>query len=175
MMGDGAYKTADGGKTWTVAGLKDSQVIAKIRLHPSNNCDTALAAVLGHGFGNNDERGVFKTTDGGKTWKRTLFRDNKTGAVELVYDPKNANVVYTALWESQRFPWGMSSGGQVTFKSTDGEDLGEITRTWPRPAWGKVGLSVSSVDGNRVRLIENEPDGSYLTSDDAGASWRNQR
>jgi photosystem II stability/assembly factor-like uncharacterized protein len=178
MMGDGAYKTSDGGKTWNAIGLKDSQVIAKIRLHPSNTCDTALAAVLGHGFGTNDERGVFKTTDGGKTWKRTLFRDNKTGAVELVYDPKNANVVYTALWESQRSPWGMSSGGPGSglFKSTDGGDTwSEITKNAGLPAgmWGKVGLSVSGADSNRVyALIENEPDGGLYVSDDAGASWK---
>src|SRR4030095_830104 len=108
MMGDGAYKTADGGKTWTAVGLKDSQVIAKLRLHPSSNCDTVLAAGMGHGCAPSDERGVFKTTDGGKTWRRTLFRDNKTGAVELVYDPKNANIVFAALFESQRFTSGMS-------------------------------------------------------------------
>jgi len=178
MMGDGAYKTGDGGKTWTAAGLKDSQVIAKLRLHPSNTCDVVLAAVMGHGFGSSDERGVYKTTDGGKTWKRTLFRDNKTGAVELVYDPKNANVVYTALWESQRSPWGMSSGGPGSglFKSTDGgESWSEITKNPGLPAglWGKVGISVSGADSNRVyALIENDPDGGLFVSDDAGASWK---
>jgi photosystem II stability/assembly factor-like uncharacterized protein len=178
MMGDGAYKTTDGGKTWTPVGLRDSQVIAKLRLHPSTNCDTVLAAVMGHGFAANDERGVYKTTDGGKTWKRTLFRDNKTGAVELVYDPKNANIVYTALWESQRSPWGMSSGGPGSglFRSSDGgETWSEITKNPGLPAglWGKVGISVSGADSNRVyALIENEPDGGLYTSDDAGATWK---
>ena len=178
MMGDGAYRTGDGGTTWHAVGLKDSQVIAKLRLHPSNNCDTVLAAVMGHGFGPSDERGVYKTVDGGKTWRRTLFRDNKTGAVELVYDPKNPSIVFTALWESQRFPWGMSSGGPGSglFKSTDGGDTwSEITKSpgLPSGLWGKVGITVSGVDGNRVyALIENEPDGGLYLSDDAGASWQ---
>jgi photosystem II stability/assembly factor-like uncharacterized protein len=178
MMGDGAYKTTDGGKTWTAVGLKDSQVIARLRLHPGNNCDTVLAAVMGHGFAPSDERGVYKTVDGGKTWRRTLFRDTKTGAVELVYDPKNAKVVYASLWESQRFPWGMASGGPGSglYKSVDGGDSwSEITKNpgLPIGLWGKVGLSVSGVDGNRVyALIENEHEGGLYLSDDAGASWK---
>ena len=178
MMGDGAYKTTDGGKTWAPIGLKDSQVIAKLRLHPSNTCDTVLAAVMGHGFAPSDERGVYKTTDGGNTWRRTLFRDTKTGAVELVYDPKNAKVVFASLWESQRFPWGMSSGGPGSglYRSTDGGDSwAEITKNpgLPSGLWGKVGLSVSGVDGNRVyALIENEPEGGLYLSDDAGGSWQ---
>ena len=177
MMGDGAYRTADGGKTWTPIGLRESQVIAKLRVNPAN-CDTVLAAVMGHGFAPSEERGVYKTTDGGKTWKRTLFRDNKTGAVELVYDPKNPNVVFTSLWEEQRFPWGMSSGGPGSglYKSTDaGETWSEITKNPGLPAglWGKVGLSVSGADGTRVyALIENEPDGGLYLSDDAGATWK---
>ena len=178
MMGDGAYKTTDGGKTWTAVGLKDSQVIAKLRLHPGNNCDTVLAAVMGHGFAPSDERGVYKTVDGGKTWRRTLFRDNKTGAVELVYDPKNAKIVFASLWESRRFPWGMSSGGPGSglYKSTDGGDSwSEITKNpgLPGGLWGKAGLSVSGADGNRVyALIENEPEGGLYLSDDAGATWK---
>jgi photosystem II stability/assembly factor-like uncharacterized protein len=177
IMGDGAYKTADAGKTWAAIGLKDSQVIAKLRVHPTN-CDTVLAAVMGHGFGPSAERGVYKTIDGGKTWRRTLFRDNKTGAVELVMDPKDPSVVYTSLWESQRYPWAMSSGGPGSglYKSTDGgESWTEITRNpgLPGGLWGKVGISVSGADSNRVyALIENEPGGGLFVSDDAGASWK---
>jgi photosystem II stability/assembly factor-like uncharacterized protein len=177
IMGDGAYKTVDAGKTWAAIGLKDSQVIAKLRVHPTN-CDTVLAAVMGHGFGPSAERGVYKTIDGGKTWRRTLFRDNKTGAVELVLDPKNPSVVYTSLWESQRYPWAMSSGGPGSglYKSTDGgESWTEITRNsgLPTGLWGKVGISVSGADSNRVyALIENEPGGGLFVSDDAGASWK---
>jgi photosystem II stability/assembly factor-like uncharacterized protein len=177
IMGDGIYRTSDGGKTWEhLPRLRDSQVVAKIRVHPKS-CDVAWAAVVGHGFGPSAERGVYKTTDGGKSWKRTLYRDEKTGAAEVNIDPNNPKVLFASLWESQRFPWGMSSGGPGSglFKSTDGGDTWtEITKNPGLPAglWGKVGVSVSGADGNRVyALIENEPGGGLYLSDDAGATW----
>jgi photosystem II stability/assembly factor-like uncharacterized protein len=121
---------------------------------------------------------VYKTTDGGKTWIRTLFRDEKTGAAEVTLDPNNANVLFASLWESQRFPWGMSSGGPGSglFKSVDGGvTWTEITRNpgLPTGLWGKVGVSVSGADSNRVyALVEHEPDGGLYASDDAGATWK---
>ena len=178
IMGDGIYKTADAGQKWEhLPQLRDAQVIAKIRVHPKT-CDTAWAAVMGHGFGPSAERGVYKTTDGGHTWKQTLFGDDKTGAAEVVLDPNNADVLFATLWESQRFPWGMSSGGPGSglFKSTDaGETWAEITRNPGLPAglWGKVGVSVSGADSNRIyALVENEPGGGLYLSDDAGATWK---
>jgi photosystem II stability/assembly factor-like uncharacterized protein len=178
IMGDGIYRTADGGQKWDhLPQLRDSQVIAKVRIHPKD-CNTAWAAVMGHGFGPGAERGVYKTTDGGQTWKRTLFRDERTGAAEIVLDPNNPSALFATLWESQRFPWGMSSGGPGSglFKSTDGgETWNEITRNKGLPAgiWGKVGVSVSGADGNRVyALIENEPNGGLYLSDDAGTTWQ---
>jgi photosystem II stability/assembly factor-like uncharacterized protein len=177
IMGDGIYKTIDGGQKWDhLPHLRDSQVVAKIRVHPKD-CNIAWAAVLGHGFGSNVERGVYKTTDGGKTWTRTLFRDEKTGAAEIVLDPNNPSVLFATLWESQRFPWGMSSGGPGSglFKSTDaGETWAEITKNQGLPTglWGKVGVSVSGADSTRVyALIENEPSGGLYLSSDAGATW----
>ncbi|MEZ5290173.1 MAG: hypothetical protein R2745_03750 [Vicinamibacterales bacterium] len=177
IQGDGVYRTADGGKTWTHVGLEASQAIARLRVHPTN-CDTVYAAVLGPPYNESPERGVFKSTDGGTTWKKTLFRDAKSGAVDLSIDPKNPSVLYAAAWEAFRTPWSMSSGGPGSglFKSTDGGDSWtEITRNsgLPQGVWGKVGVTVSPADGNRVyALIEHEPDGGLYLSDDAGASWR---
>jgi photosystem II stability/assembly factor-like uncharacterized protein len=178
IMGDGIYRTADGGQKWEhLPQLRDSQVVAKIRVHP-NDCNTAWAAVLGHGFGPSAERGAYKTTDAGQTWKRTLFRDDKTGAAEVVLDPRNPSVLFASMWESQRFPWAMSSGGPGSglFKSTDGGDTWtEITKNagLPKGAWGKVGVSLSGADSNRVyALVENEPDGGLYLSDDGGATWK---
>jgi photosystem II stability/assembly factor-like uncharacterized protein len=178
IMGDGMYRTVDGGQKWEhLPQLRDSQVIAKIRIHPKD-CNTAWAAVMGHGFGPSTERGVYKTTDGGKVWRQTLFRDDKTGAAEVVLDPNNASILFATLWESQRFPWGMASGGPGSglFKSTDGGDTWtEITKHKGLPSglWGKVGVTVSGADSNRVyALIEQEPDGGLYLSDDAGATWK---
>jgi photosystem II stability/assembly factor-like uncharacterized protein len=177
IQGDGVYKTTDGGQAWTHVGLRESQAVARLRVHPTS-CDTVFAAVFGPPYNEHVERGVFKSTDGGKSWRKTLFRDGRTGAVDLTLDPKNPHVLYASLWEAFRTPWSMSSGGPGSglFKSTDGGDTWtEITRNPGLPAglWGKVGVSVSPVDGNRVyALIENDAAGGLYVSDDAGASWR---
>lgn len=176
IQGDGVYRTSDGGKTWTHLGLKDSQAIARLRVHPTN-CDTVYAAVLGQSYNDHPERGVFKSTDGGKTWRKTLFRDAKSGAVDLSIDPATPTVMYASVWEAFRTPWSMSSGGPGSglFKSTDGGDSWlEITRNPGLPAgiWGKVGVAVSPVDGNRVyAIIEHEPEGGLYLSNDAGVTW----
>ena len=101
MQGDGVYRSTDAGKTWTHMGLADSQAISRIRIHPSNP-DIVYVAAFGHPAGPNDERGVFRSKDGGKTWSKILFRDNKTGAIDLAMDRKNPNVLYAALWEAYR-------------------------------------------------------------------------
>jgi photosystem II stability/assembly factor-like uncharacterized protein len=178
IQGDGVYKTVDGGQKWEhLTDLRDSQAIARIRLHPTN-CDIVYAAVLGQVYNEHPQRGIFKSSDGGKTWRRTLFRDTKTGGVDIAIDPKNPNVIFAGLWEANRTPWSMSSGGPGSglFKSTDGGDTWtEITKNpgLPTGLWGKVGVSVSGADGNRVySIIENEAAGGLYVSDDAGASWK---
>ena len=176
IQGDGAYKSIDAGKTWTHTGLAETQVISKIRVHPTNP-DLVYVAAFGHHAAPNPERGVFRSKDGGKTWEKILFRDNKTGAIDLAIDPNNPQILYAALWEAYRNAWEMSSGGPGSglFKSTDGGDRWtEISRNpgLPKGVLGKIGLSVSAADSNRVYAqIEAEEGGFYL-SDDAGATWK---
>src|SRR4051812_30097674 len=175
IQGDGAYKTTDGGKTWTPIGLVETQNISRIRVDPSNP-DVVYVAAFGHHAAPNPERGVFRSKDGGKTWDKVLFRDNKTGAIDLVLDPGNPQVLYAALWQAYRNSWEMSSGGPGSgiFKSTDGGDhWTEISRNpgLPKAMLGKIGLSVSGADSNRVYAQIEAEDGGFFLSDDAGATW----
>ncbi len=175
MAGDGVYKSTDAGKTWTHVWGTDKQNISKIRIDPTNS-DIVVMAVFGFHGAPNDERGVYKTTDGGRTWRRVLFRDNKTGAIDIAIDRTNPSVMYAALWEAFRMEYTMSSGGPGSglFKSTDGgETWKEITRNpgLPKGVVGRIGVTVSGADPNRVyALVENE-NGGLLRSDDAGATW----
>ncbi len=175
MQGDGLYKSTDAGKTWRHSGLRETQNISRVRIHPTD-CNQVFVAAFGHHGAPNPERGVFRSTDGGATWTKTLYRDDKSGAVDLVIDPKTPTTVYAALWEAWRKPWGMSSGGPGSglYKSTDGG------RTWtdisrnaglPRGMLGKIGVAVSPVDGNRVYAIIEADSGGVFRSDDAGRTW----
>lgn len=176
MQGDGVYKSTDGGKKWTHMGLAETQAIAKIRIDPTNP-DIVYVAALGHPSGHNAERGVFKSTDGGKTWRKILYRDDQTGAIDLTMDPKHPDVLYAAMWQAYRISWQMSSGGPGSglFKSTDGgEHWSEITRNpgLPSGVIGRIGVAVSPVDANRVYAIVEAADGGVYRSDDAGATWK---
>jgi photosystem II stability/assembly factor-like uncharacterized protein len=173
--GDGMYKSVDGGKNWARIGLEDSQHIAKIVVHPQNP-DLVFVAVLGHAYGANETRGVFRSSDGGKTWQKVLYKDNKTGAIDLVFDPNNSHILFAALWEAQRTPWGMTSGGPgsglyrsgddgITWKRLEGHGL-------PNGVLGRIGVSVSGADGSRVYAIIEAEKGGIYRSDDAGESWK---
>ena len=176
MPGDGVYKSIDAGKTWTHVGFGDSDAIAKIRIHPTNPNIVFVADFGKYGVAS-DERGVFKSADGGKTWKKVLFKDNKTGAADVAIDRRNPNVIYAGLWEAYRIEYQMSSGGPGSglYKSTDGgETWREMTRNpgLPSGLFGKISVAVSGADSNRVyALIENE-NGGLFSSDDAGATWK---
>jgi len=175
MQGDGIYKSLDAGKTWKHAGLADSQTISRIRIHPTNP-DIVYAASFGHPYGPNEERGVFRTRDGGKTWKRVLFRNDRVGAVDLAMDPNDPNVLFAALWDANRTPWSLTSGGPGSglFKTTDGgETWKEITRNTglPQGIIGKIGVSVSGADSSRVYAIVEAEDGGVYQSNDAGGTW----
>ncbi|MCA1649990.1 MAG: glycosyl hydrolase, partial [Acidobacteria bacterium] len=176
IQGDGVYKSTDAGNTWTHVGLEKTMAIARIRVHPTNP-DVVYVAALGHPYGPSPERGVFKSVDGGKSWTRTLFRDEKTGAVDLSVDPKNPDVIYASLWEVFRTPHSLSSGGPGSglFKTTDaGAHWTELTRNpgLPKPIWGKSGVSVSAADPARVYTIIEAGDGGVFLSDDAGSTWK---
>src|SRR5437867_479489 len=176
IQGGGAYKSTDGGKTWAHIGLTETQVIAKIRIDPANP-DLVYLAAFGHHAAPNPERGVYRSKDGGKTWDRILFRDDKTGANELIIDPNNPEVLYVALWEAYRNAFEMSSGGPGSgiFKSTDGGDhWTEISRNTglPKGTLGKIGLSVSRADSNRIYAQIEADEGGFFLSDDAGATWK---
>ena len=174
--GDGVYKSTDAGKTWTHVGFGASQAISKIRIHPSNP-QIVFVASFGRYGTPSEERGIYKSTDGGATWRRTLFRDPRTGGVDISIDPHNPNVMFAALWEAYRVEYQMSSGGPGSglFKSTDGgEHWTEVTRNpgLPRGVVGKIGVAVSGADSNRVYAIVENENGGLFSSDDGGATWK---
>ncbi|HJP94296.1 MAG TPA: hypothetical protein VJ875_20215 [Pyrinomonadaceae bacterium] len=173
--GDGVYKSIDGGKTWKHIGLEDTRQIARIRVHPKNP-DIVYVAALGHVWGPNEQRGVFRSKDGGKTWEKVFSRGNKAGAVDLILDPTNPNTIYAGFWEVYRKPWTLESGGPGSgiFKSTDGGDTWtELTRNpgLPRGTIGTIGIAVSPANPERVWAIVEAEDGGVFRSDNGGATW----
>src|SRR5512143_1595002 len=119
--GDGVWKSVDAGKSWKSVGLKDSRAIGKVIVDP-RNADVVFVAALGHPFGPNSERGVFRSTDGGKSWDKVLYKDDNTGAIDIAFDPHNANILFASLWQARRTPWNLASGGPGSgiYRSTDG-------------------------------------------------------
>ncbi len=173
--GDGVYKSTDAGKTWGHVGLADTRQIARIRVHPRNP-DVVYVAALGHVWGPNDERGVFRSTDGCKTWQKILSRGPKAGAIDLILDPSNPRILYAGFWEVYRKPWSLESGGPGSglFKSVDGGDTWtELTRNpgMPKGTIGIVGVTVSPVNPERLWAIIEADDGGVFRSDNGGKTW----
>ncbi|GIH19590.1 WD40/YVTN/BNR-like repeat-containing protein [Rugosimonospora africana] len=177
IAGDGVYKSTDAGAHWTHLGLADTQMIGKIRIDPTN-CDRAYVAALGHAFGTNTERGVFRTTDGGTHWQRVLYTDDQTGAVDLAMDPANPNVLYAAMWHVYRQPWLLWDGGTESglYKSSDGGTTWKpVTANLGLPAGepiGKIGVSVAGGGSGRVYALVEADGGGLFRSDDGGAKWQ---
>ncbi len=176
--GDGVYKSTDAGKTWARAGLERTRHIARIRIHPGDP-NTVYVAALGDPFGPSPDRGVFRSRDGGKTWEKILFRDERTGAIDLTMDPGNPATLYAAFLEIRRFPWALRSAGPGSgiFKTTDGGDhWTEITNRPGLPSGlkGRIGIALSPARPNRVWAIIDAGTGKkgVFRTDDGGATWQ---
>lgn len=172
--GTGVYKSSNAGKTWRSVGLKDTRHIGRVIVDPRNP-ERLFVAALGHAFGPNAERGVFRSLDGGTTWQKVLYKDEDTGAIDVQFDPANPAVLYAALWQVRRTPWSLSSGGPGSglYKSVDGGT------TWKRlsggglPAgiYGRIGIAVSPADSDRIYASIEAAEGGLYRSEDGGDTW----
>lgn len=173
--GFGIWRSDDGGRSWRNIGLKDSRHIIRIIIHPKNP-DIVWVAAIGHLFGPNEERGIFKTVDGGKTWKKVLYVNSQTGCSDLIMEPGNPSVFYAGTWRILRTPYSLESGGEGSgiWKSTDGGETWKnisAAKGFPKGAWGIVGVTVSPSNTDKVyAIIENAAGGLY-SSNDGGESW----
>jgi photosystem II stability/assembly factor-like uncharacterized protein len=173
--GDGVYKSTDAGKTWTHVGLADSSQIGRMQVHPTNP-DIVFAAAIGHPYGPNAERGVFRSKDGGKTWQKVLYVNDKTGAADIAMDATNPQVLFATTWQMLRTPWDIYStgAGGGLYKSTDGGDTWtRLTTGLPPGNLGKIGVAVSPANPQRVwATVEADARGGVYRSDDAGRTWQ---
>ncbi|MGI9103560.1 MAG: VPS10 domain-containing protein [Terriglobales bacterium] len=172
--GDGVWKTVDGGRSWKNVGLRDSRQIGAVIVHPANP-NIAFVAALGHVYAASSERGIFRTLDGGVTWQKVLYVNDKTGGIDVVFDPHNPQTLFAAMWEVYRTPWSLNSGGPGSglYRSTDGG------ATWKRleghglPAGplGRIGVTVSGADSNRVYALIEAKEGGIYRSENGGDTW----
>ena len=171
--GDGVYKSTDGGKTWTNVGLKNTYQISRVRVHPRNS-DLVYVAALGHVWGPNPDRGIFRSKDGGKSWEKVLFVSDRTGASDLCMDPNNPRILYAGLWQVSRKPWALESGGPEggLYRSTDGGDTWKkLSGGLPEGVVGNVGVAISGARPDRVWTIVEAEKGGVFRSDDGGEKW----
>jgi len=175
IHGDGVYRSDDGGETWRHLGLAATRHIGRVRVHPKNP-DLVYVAAFGHAYGQNEERGVYRSSDGGQTWEKILYRNANTGAIDLCLDPHNPRIMYTSFWEAQRYPYTLISGGEGSgiFKSVDGGDhWEELTNNpgLPEGLKGRIGIALSPARKGRVWAMVEAKDGGLYRTDDGGATW----
>jgi photosystem II stability/assembly factor-like uncharacterized protein len=173
--GNGVYKSIDAGRTWSFVGLGDTHAIGRLIVSPKNP-DIAFVAALGHPFGENEERGIFRTRDGGKTWEKVLYKDTKTGGIDITFDPSNPNILFAALWQAKRTPWSMDSGGPGSglYRSADGGSTWKEVKEhgFPEGTKGRIGVTVSGATSNRVWAVVEAEKGGIYRSDDGGETWQ---
>src|SRR6202167_663664 len=174
-FGNGLYKSIDAGKTWAHIGLDNARQIGRILVDP-HNPDIVFVAALGHAYGPNPERGVYRSTDGGAVWQKVLYKSDNVGAIDLAFDPHNSSTIYATLWSTRRPPWSIyppSYGpGSGIFKSTDGGDTWQqLTQGLPTERVGRIGIAVAPTNSNLIYAIIDAKVGGIYRSDDAGASW----
>ena len=175
-QGEGVYKSIDGGKNWRDLGLKETQAISRIRVHPTNP-DIVYIAALGHPYGDNEQRGVFRSVDGGNHWQKVLYVSDRAGAADLIIDRTNPKILYASTWQVYRKTWKMWGGGPDSklFKSLDGGDTWiELTKNpgMPEGPIGKIGVTVSPADPNRIWAVVEANEGGIFRSDDGGWTWK---
>ena len=172
--GNGVYKSIDAGKTWKFVGLADTHAIGRLAVNPKNP-DIAFVAALGHPFVDNEERGVFRTHDGGKTWEKVLYKDAKSGGIDVVFDPSNSNILFAALWQARRTPWSLDSGGPGSglYRSIDGGTTWKQLKAHglPEGILGRIGVTVSGANPNRIWAVIEAEKGGIYRSDDGGDTW----
>ncbi len=172
--GNGMWKSSDAGRTWKNLGLQDTRQIGRVAVDPTNP-NVVFVAALGHAFGPNPDRGVYRTTDGGATWQKVLYKDENTGAIDVSIDPNNPQVVYASLWQAYRKPWEMVSGGPGSglYKSIDGGNTWkQITGNgFARGTLGRIGITVSPGNSDRLYAIVEAQEGGIFTSADGGEHW----
>jgi len=172
--GNGVYKSIDAGKNWKFVGLADTHAIGRLAVNPRNP-DIAFVAALGHPFGDNEERGIFRTQDGGKTWQKVLYKDAKSGGIDVVFDPSNSNILFAALWQARRTPWSLDSGGPGSglYRSVDGGTTWKELKAHglPEGILGRIGVTVSGANRNRVWAVVEAEKGGIYRSDDGGDTW----
>ena len=175
-IGDGMYRSDDGGESWWHIGLKDTRHIARVRVHPRDE-NLVYAGALGHAFGPHSARGVYRSKDGGQNWENVLYRDENSGIADMIMDPKNPNVLYASMWETRRYPWALHSGGPGSglFKTIDGGDTWEELSNnpgLPEGLLGRIGVAVAPQRPSRVWALVESKEGGLYRSDDFGATWK---
>src|SRR6516165_3245345 len=175
QFGDGMYKTTDGGKSWTHLGLETTRQIGRVIVNPRDP-NTVYVAALGHVYAAHADRGVYKSTDGGATWQKVLYKGDSVGAIDIAFDPSNPQTIYAAMWAVRRPPWFIyapaNEPGSGLFKSTDaGKTWNQLTSGLPTEGLGRMGIAISAANPKRIYVVADAKEGGLFRSEDAGATF----